>query len=173
MRFRRFQSSNRHPRFTLNSNPLPLRLDPPPACRPSSSSALLTFAFLRKCLQYFWESTASFQSMMKAGDAHHNADASAAAAAEDEAAAAAAASVLEDAAEGPEFSFLRYTCCHSAVCYCTCSLYKPLSFLIFCSDLIAARRGHPQGDALPSPIVKARINPTFMQRKKACHAFKC
>ena len=48
---------------------------------------------------------------MKTGDAYHNVDASAAAAAEDEAAAAAAAaaaSVLEDGAEGPEFSFLRY-----------------------------------------------------------------
>jgi hypothetical protein len=71
---------------------------------------------------FFFDSTASFQLMMKTGDVYHNVDASAAAAAEDEAAAAAAASVLEDGAEGPEFSFLRYTCCHSVSFSCTCFL---------------------------------------------------
>ena len=104
--------------------------------------------------------------MMETGDVYHNVDASAAAAAEDEAAAAAAASVLEDGAEGPEFSFLRYTRCHSAAFSCTCLCFTPYPFLhVRCSDLIAARRGHPQGNALPSPIVKARIN--LMSKKYA------
>lgn len=44
--------------------------------------------------------------MSKTGDAHRNAAASASEV-EEQAAAAAAASVLEDATEGPEFSFLR------------------------------------------------------------------
>ncbi len=44
--------------------------------------------------------------MLKTAEVHSHAAASAAEA-EDEAAAAAAASVLEDASEGPEFSFLR------------------------------------------------------------------
>ena len=34
----------------------------------------------------------------------------------------------------------------------SCVLFPPLS------DLIAARRGHPQGNALPAPIVKVQIN---------------
>ncbi len=69
--------------------------------------------------------------MMKTGDAYHNVDASAAAAAEDEAAAAAAASVLEDGAEGPEFSFLRYLAVTRLLFLApVCSSNPPLSLYI-------------------------------------------
>jgi hypothetical protein len=54
--------------------------------------------------------------MLRAGEVHNKAVASAAASAEDEAAAVAAASVLEDATEGPEFSFLRSI--SSVLLYC-------------------------------------------------------
>jgi hypothetical protein len=55
--------------------------------------------------------------MPKASETYHIATASAAAAAEEEAAAAAAATVLQDASEGPEFSFLRLKLVHSVMLF--------------------------------------------------------